>query len=340
MDKEGILYSISNLGIGDSIKENFNSEFNKEFKKVIFLKNEFNKKDKNILYKFLRSLNKRLKSRILDERIKKIEERIIKREISKIKEIKYFFNISNLKFREKFFEILKENNPNIKTILFLWDKTEYMDNTNQIKNYDYIFSYDRIDALNNNFIFRPTFYIDECLENLNNKKEYDLFYIGVLRDRKRYDYLEKLNKYLHKENLNLFLKLYADKNIKNILSNNYDRNLIMTKRISYLENIELLKNSKVVLDIKYKKQHGLTLRCYEALATGTKIITDNEDIKNYDFYNENNIKIIKDINDIEKIPIEFFKTPIIEIDKKIIERYSIKGFIDEIFQKIGEKNEI
>ncbi|WP_027128197.1 hypothetical protein [Fusobacterium perfoetens] len=219
-------------------------------------------------------------------------------------------------------------------ILFLWDKLEYSYWENKVKYFDYIFSYDRIEAKKNNFIFRPTFFINECLNNLPKEKEYSLCYVGALRDKKRYEYIKNLKNYLERNNLKFFLKLYVDKNTEKYLPKNYDKNLIINKRISYLENIDILKKSKVVLDMKYQNQNGLTLRVYEVLATNTKIITDNEDIKNYDFYNKNNIKIIKNIDDIENIPVEFFKIPAIEIDKKIKDRYSVKGFIDEIFKKV------
>ena len=186
-------------------------------------------------------------------------------------------------------------------------------------------------------MFRPTFFINKCLENIPQEKEYALSYVGALRDRKRYEYIKYLKEYLIKKGLKVFFKLYVDKNMKKNLPENYDKDLIITKRISYLENLEILKKSKVVLDIKYKEQNGLTLRAYESLATGTKLITDNEDIRNYDFYDENNIKVIQMIEDIEKIPLDFFKTSVEKIDDKIKEKYTVKGFLNEIFETIERK---
>lgn len=95
-----------------------------------------------------------------------------------------------------------------------------------------------------------------------------------------------------------------------------------------------MKNSKVVLDISYKNQLGLTLRCFEALATETKIITDNLDIKNYDFYNPNNIFCIENIGEIENIPDSFFESEYQKIDEDIVNRYSVRGFLKEIFSYI------
>lgn len=234
-------------------------------------------------------------------------------------------------------KLLKLANPEAKIILFLYDKLKYSSFEEKIDCFDFVFSFDRQDALENNFIFRPTFYVDKCLENIPSEKKYNFYYIGVLRDEKRYQYVKYLKDYLKENKLKSFLKLYIGEECEKYLPEKYDKELVITEGIPYNENIEILKNSNVVLDLKYKDQKGLTLRCYEAIATETKIITDNEDIVNYDFYNKNNIKVIKNIEDVKNIPLEFFKTPAEKIDGKIKERYSIKGFLKEIFETV-EKN--
>lgn len=258
--------------------------------------------------------------------------------IKKYGRVDYILFISGVSYSKDFLKLLKEVNPKAKMILFLWDKLEYSAFKGKEECFDYIFSYDRIDSLENNFIFRPTFYIDKCSEKIPSDKKYNFYYIGVLRDEKRYHYIKWLKNYLESKNLKIFFKLLLWEEHKKYLPEKYDKNLVITESIPYNKNIEILKNSKVVLDLKYKKQRGLTLRCYEALATETKIITDNEDIVKYDFYNENNIKVIKNIEDVKNIPLEFFKTPIQKIDPKIKERYSIRGFLKEIFEEV-EKNE-
>lgn len=329
-----ILFSVQDIKIGDSIKRNIERSLKKRFQDVVFIEDEFLGK-KSIKYKLYREIVKKFNEKnYFKKKFRKYEESIKIKNMSNFKGIDLFFLISGGEFSEVALETLKNNNPKMKIVLFLWDNLEYSYWKNKVKYFDFIFSYDRVDAQKNNFIFRPTFFIDECLENVHQEKEYILSYVGALRDRKRYDYIKSLKDYLTKNGLKVFFKLYVDKNMKKYLPKNYDEDLIITKRISYLENLEILKKSKIVLDIKYKEQNGLTLRAYESLATGTKLITDNDDIKNYDFYNENNVKVIKDINDIEKISLDFFKTTIEKIDDKIKERYTVEGFLDEIFNQL------
>ena len=339
MIKKTVLFSVQDINIGDSIKLNIEKVLKEKFEKVIYIKDEFNGQDKTIKYKFFREILKKINEKnFFKKKFRKYENILKLKEADKYQKIDYFFVISGGKFSKVFIERLKEKNPKIKTILFLWDKLEYSYWEDKIINFDYIFSYDRIEALKNNFIFRPTFFIDKCLENIPKKKKYNLYYIGALKEEKRYMFLTQLKKYFENKKLKNCIKLYAGrKTIKKLKKskNNYDKELIISKRISYEENLEILKQSNVVLDIKYKDQNGLSLRIYEALATETKVITDSKDIVNYDFYNENNIKIIENISDIEKLELDFFKLPVEKINENIKEYYSVKGFIEDIFSKLN-----
>ncbi|WP_300363794.1 hypothetical protein [Fusobacterium sp.] len=337
MKNKKILLS-QDLSFGTEYLNEILQELKKRFEEVYTIEHELGEFKKNFNYKFFREITKKFKEKnVLKRYFYKYEKIKIKENLKKYSAIDYFFIIGNRDFSPYFFKILKELNPQIKIILFLWDKLEYSCwNAERIKYIDFVFSYDREDARKNNFIFRPTFYIKECLKEIPEKKEYALYYVGALRDKKRYKYILTIKNHLDNLGLKSFLKLYVDKNNKKYLENKKTRELFISNKISYLENLKNLKKSRAVLDIKYKNQKGLTLRVYEALAMDIKIITDNDDIKNYDFYNEKNIKIINNINEIEKIDINFFKEEPEIIPEDIKYKYSIDGFIDEIIRKVEE----
>ena len=61
------------------------------------------------------------------------------------------------------------------------------------------------------------------------------------------------------------------------------------------------------------------------------MITTNKDIVNYDFYNRNNICVIDRKN--ITIPISFFDNEYENNDKEILYKYSVKGWIDDVFGK-------
>ena len=101
------------------------------------------------------------------------------------------------------------------------------------------------------------------------------------------------------------------------------------KRINHENLPEFYKRTKVILDLMRENQYGLSFRVFEAMALEKKIITDNEKIKNYDFYNPNNILILnKDFSNITK---EFFETPYQSLPEEIYKKYTLKKWVERVF---------
>ena len=73
-------------------------------------------------------------------------------------------------------------------------------------------------------------------------------------------------------------------------------------------------------------QEGLTLRVLEALFYSKKLITNNKNIKKYDFYNPNNI-FIWGVDD-EKNLLNFINSDYITIEENILNRYSYDSWIN------------
>lgn len=343
MEKENlkiknILFSVDNVLDGEILKSNIEKHLKLKFNKVFYIEDEL--KNKGIIFKILReTIGKAKKDSIFYRIYKKVSRDFIYQELKRYKNLDYFFILSEGSFSKETIFILRKLNKNIKIILFLWDKFDLTYYKDKIELFDYIYSFDREDCERYNFNFRPSFYIDECNKNLKNykKRSLDLYYICSLRERSRYDIIEKLSEYCFNNNLKSFLKVYIQG--KNKLKNSKEE-LILNKKISYVENLEKIKNSKVCVDLKYKDQIGLTLRCYESLETSTKIITNNKDIKKYDFYNENNIKVIEKLEDIVNIDKDFFYREYEEILGSLKYKYSVSGFLEDMFSLGKSKQNI
>ena len=84
-------------------------------------------------------------------------------------------------------------------------------------------------------------------------------------------------------------------------------------------------SSKAVLDIVQDGQVGLTIRTMETICYRKKLITNNTDVINYDFYNPDNIFVIgkDDINDLN----EFINRPFIDIPDEILIRYNFCDWV-------------
>ena len=88
-------------------------------------------------------------------------------------------------------------------------------------------------------------------------------------------------------------------------------------------------DSKIILDIAHPHQKGLSFRPYEALGLNKKLITTNQEIVNCDFYNPNNILLIKDLNDF-RIPNSFLTSEYEKPAEWIKEKYFIKNWVKTI----------
>ena len=100
-------------------------------------------------------------------------------------------------------------------------------------------------------------------------------------------------------------------------------------KITYPEYLRHLDQTRCVIDICQQGQAGLTRRPLEALFYNKKLITNNQEITQYDFYNPQNIFIFgKD--SIDRLT-QFMSTPIQETSRTIKDRYDINQWIRQYF---------
>lgn len=266
-------------------------------------------------------------------------EKYYKQIINENREIKY----DNILFiipetiTPQLLEELKNSQKDAKIILYMWDSFKNRKNANSLKEmFDEIYSFDKEDCKKWNFFkFLPLFYIDKFKkENNEINEENDIFFVGTGHSD-RYLFFKKVKIQTEKLNLNFeyyiflrnkiffYFKKYFDKNYKNAKINDFK-----FKPLSFGKIQQEIKKTKIVLDVHHKGQNGLTMRTLEMLGMKKKIITTNQDVKNYDFYNENNILVVDREN--PKLDIEFFKSDYKELPKKIYEKYSIESWIKKI----------
>lgn len=262
--------------------------------------------------------------------------------IERIRSTKYdYFLLIKGEATPKFFlDFLKSNNPGIKFIFYTYDSFKNNSNGLAILSYfDKKFTFDSQDALQYKLSFRPLFFAEDygSLSETNNDFVNDLAFIGTAHSD-RYLISEKANDWCKQHRLKMFtfyfspskilfrFKKMVDKDFKN-----FDFNKISFQSLSHDEIIGLYKQSKVILDINHPGQNGLTMRTFEALGAGRKLITTNAKIKSYPFYDPQNIYIMER-GDI-KFDERFFKTEFKQIDIEIRESMSLKGWVSEIFGK-------
>ena len=182
--------------------------------------------------------------------------------------------------------------------------------------------------------FRPLFFRDELTSSPMNSPLYDLAFIGSMHSD-RLQIIRNLEKIAQAQNWSTYFYLYIGPGLKTyfkeFLKNNTKH--LHTRPLRYKSVQDKLLSSRAILDFHNPLQSGLTMRTIEALAQGKKIITSNVDIKNYDFFSDENILVI-DTNTL-KIDVDFIRSDFKKIPSDILDKYSLQGWIKDIFGSTG-----
>jgi hypothetical protein len=249
----------------------------------------------------------------------------------------YVLVVNQEAMKKEVLTLLRTSFKSAKFILYMWDSMKNKTSVHKIYEYfDECYTFDRFDVEKFPGIrFRPLFFLDDYKMVSTNKKEYDMSFIGTAHGD-RYWILKEIQNQLAEKHLKFFTYLYLNNPIL------YRYNRIVNpdfRKISKIEDfsfspltrseiIDILSKSKAVLDIQHYAQTGLTMRTFEVLAAGIKLITTNKDIMSYDFYNPANICFINRLN--PQINPQFFETPFQPLPQNFYEKYSIEGWIKEI----------
>ncbi|MDR1743732.1 MAG: hypothetical protein LBR48_07950, partial [Dysgonamonadaceae bacterium] len=116
------------------------------------------------------------------------------------------------------------------------------------------------------------------------------------------------------------------------------------KPLPYPEILEKLQNCQAILDIPLSGQHGITQREMEALFFHKKLITTNAAVKERDYYHPDNIFVIdltrhsRESGNLLPTIAEFLQKPYVEIDREIIESYSIEAWLQRFRNNESAKN--
>lgn len=220
-------------------------------------------------------------------------------------------------YHKKISQYIRKKNKNAKIILWYWNPL-LANNQDIIKdnNIDEIWTYNRFDANKLNLKYNTQFY--HKITNMVNTDiiSDDIIFVG--RDKNRNNEIVKIKKKLESKDIKCNFKI-----IKN------EKDYVL-----YDEYIKLLLKARCILDYNITTLNGLTLRPLEALFYQKKLITNNRDIINYDFYRPNNIFVLG-MDDISKIK-EFIYSPYEEIDKEIVNYYDFESWLKRFEEKKNE----
>lgn len=241
-------------------------------------------------------------------------------------------------FNERFFLKISTASISVEKILYVWDSISNKPLLRPLLNFfDKIYTFDNEDAATyKEFNFLPLFFTESYLKHTHTKEEkkYDISFVGTIHSQ-RMTIVESINKQCEDKGLTFYRYLYIQSRIlfwvrkfTDLKYSGYRISDFKFNPLSQQQVADIVSDSTAVLDIEHHKQRGLTMRTFEVLSAGRKLITTNPEIMKYDFYNPNNILVIDrlkpEIND------EFFRTPFDKYPQEIMQKYSISSWVDTL----------
>lgn len=219
-------------------------------------------------------------------------------------------------------------------VLYYWDSLKNLnEDRKRWDDCDDILVFDDIDyqEYKERVKFLPLFYCDKYWVKQNITPEYDVMIIGSFR-LNRYNYVKELKSknpgirigtYLYHSKWGFkFHKTFRSK-YKHV---KYED--LRYKKLSFQEVVDLYSKSNTVFDNPMLGQRGLTIRTIESLAMHKKLITTNENVKKYDFYNPDDIYVLSP-ESMELPPKDWYYTPF-SVSDKIIKEYSIESWLHKL----------
>ena len=231
-------------------------------------------------------------------------------------------------------DLIKEHLPFIKKhgkrlIAYFWDSfSRIPEGKETIQYFDKFSSFEPKDVRDHQLIFLPNFYSPDIGINKNKQPQFDLSYVASYDDR--LTTLERILVSLSPLDLNTNINILAPKIIAS--KNKNEKNISwFTDVLPRKETIRIMNDSIVLLDIAQPKQEGLSFRVFEAMILEKKIITTNQSVATYDFFNPNNIFVWQNEDSIPQK--DFFTIPYTPLSPEIVKKYSLQNWVHQLFEE-------
>lgn len=247
----------------------------------------------------------------------------------------YVFVINGRQLHPDNLKQLKQQQDKAKFILYLWDDVARVEHFEENKEFfDVIYSFDNNDVAAYGFKPLTNFYT-EVHRYKGEKKNILMSMTGLLHSG-RLVIWDKIVRDLKIKPERCYLRMLGFKIsdfVKAVLPGK-DRwmNLkyIKVNPVPLADMAEVMKRSRVTLDVQFGSQAGLTFRTFDSMIARTKLITTNETVKSCDLYEYGNIYVIDRDNPV--VPKSFFTEPFHEIPEEVMEQYSVQNWVKKVFE--------
>lgn len=214
-----------------------------------------------------------------------------------------FENWLRLESEIKLLPFLKEHYRSAKVVCFTQDlidriKDHYTRESidaEHIKRYsDLCISYDVSDAKKYAFDYHPTVFSSVKLVQKPSAFKFDLYFLG--RDKGRLPVLIDISREAKLRGL-ICRFVMIDVPEENRIQS--DGIIYLDGNMPYSENLYNCANSRCIVEMLQMQALSPTFRVWETITFNKKLLTNNENIKNSEFYDERYVSVFHDCSDID-----------------------------------------
>lgn len=199
-----------------------------------------------------------------------------------------------------FIDYLKSKYPKSRYVVFYQDLISENNRDISLEKFkaemDMVISFDYEDCKRYGLVYHPLVYSDISICDGEEVQMSDVYFCGATKNRmkKILDVYDELSSEGYKCD---FILITDDK--KEISEIKKRKGIKHCNAFSYIENLRHVKMTKYLLEIMQKGGTGYTIRFCEAICFNKRIVSNNEYLKNADFYNPDDIKIIDDLGSVK-----------------------------------------
>ena len=230
----------------------------------------------------------------------------------------------NSRYLKKF----KEKNGNVKLILLLFDSINSPLRNNGWNKvievfplFDLVATFEKNDAIKYGIHYFMDPYEKRDVRKIDERIS-DLYFVG--HDKGRKSILTELAQYTYNNGVNNRIILVDGENRSEYGIEH------SSERISYDKMLSQIMNTNCLLEILCDGQESASLRYYEAVIYGKKLLTNNSNIFELPFYNDRYMKYFGELKDID---VEWIKEREI-VDYGYKDEFSVRRFFEEIAQLV------
>ena len=226
--------------------------------------------------------------------------------------------------------------PEARTTFYMWDSFSNSKGSRaKLVLFDRYLTFDPVDAANTKgLVLRPLFFVPSYIRQSKTNPDIDILFVGTVHTD-RYAVLKKLSSRLPvstKRHYFLYFPARFIYHVRRVLDPQFWSSKMEEFSfvpLSHQENSQLYARARAIVDVERAIQTGLTMRTFEVLASGKKLITTNPSIRQSELFDEANVCVI-DRKNPEVLP-DFFDRPFKPLQAETLHRYSLDGWIDDVF---------